>query len=214
MDLRKEELHDSNWAVKLSKNYPARLNQSNVSVMSLIPADSKSILDVGCGVGTLIKSLKEKGLTVEGVDISSVALAKARESGLKVKLADLDEKLPYKDNSFDCVLSNQVLMHILDPKKLVLEMKRVSGKYVIFNVPNHLYWRLRFSLFFGKMPPIFGGISPHISFFNMQKVLDLVSSANLKIVKFDYTGKKFWPSLFSTSITVLCEKTGKKIKDH
>ncbi len=82
-------------------------------VISLInkfrPRKKLKILDAGCGTGLLAKKLQEFG-TVYGIDISSEALHFARKRGIKVKKSSI-EKLPFLGNSFDVVVSIDVLTH-------------------------------------------------------------------------------------------------------
>ncbi|MEM4330486.1 MAG: class I SAM-dependent methyltransferase [Candidatus Pacearchaeota archaeon] len=99
--------------------------------------DCKRILDVGCSVGRVI-SLDPK--RIEGVDIDKVALKIASSKGYSVKFADVSRKLPFKDSSFDGVFCSHVIEHLFDPKKALLEMKRVlknKGKIVIIT-PDYI----------------------------------------------------------------------------
>ena len=63
-----------------------------------LPENAK-ILEVGSGHGDFLEFLKKKGLDVEGVDMNPKG-----EGITKAKI----EKLPYKDESFDCVISKHV----------------------------------------------------------------------------------------------------------
>src|SRR3989344_1386460 len=66
----------------------------------------KKILDIGCGMGRHLKYLKEKGFDVYGCDISAEALKASSKIINKSKLKKADmSKLPYKNNSFDSIIS-------------------------------------------------------------------------------------------------------------
>ncbi|MFA5357631.1 MAG: methionine biosynthesis protein MetW [archaeon] len=207
MNSVKDSIHDSNWKGKLSSvsNSNPSINAANESAIKLLPEVS-SVLDVGCGTGDLMNFLKKKGILVKGTDISGEALLRAKEKGLETFKADLDEQLPFKDNDFDCAICVQVLMHVFDPLQLLIEMKRVSKKYVLINVPNHMYWRFRINFLRGVLPDVFDGRAAHIRFFSRKKIEKMLSDAGLEIVARDYTGKKFFPSFFSTGFTFLCKK--------
>ncbi|MCX6800755.1 MAG: methyltransferase domain-containing protein [Candidatus Diapherotrites archaeon] len=207
MNSVRERLHNDNWAVKISRNKDSKRapNSANMSVISILPEVS-SVLDVGCGRGELMSSLKSKGIDVTGIDISDVALKEAAKNGLMVKKVDLDGRLPFKENSFDCVICVQVLMHVFNPEGLLVEMKRVSNKFVIINVPNHSYWRFRINFLLGNMPDVFSGRAAHIRFFNRKKIIQMISDSELKVIKESYTGKKLFPSVFATGLTFLCKK--------
>ena len=83
------------------------------------------VLDVGAGTGKVLSELKLTGWQVEGVDGEKEAVRWAKKRGVVIKKHDLVKKLPFKDNSFDLVVSLDVLEHIKDDKKLLKEMKRV-----------------------------------------------------------------------------------------
>lgn len=72
---------------------------------------NNKILDIGCGGGTLL--FKEHGM-VTGLDISESSLEKAREIYDQAILGEITE-MPFDDNTFDYVVSIDVLGHI--PKK-------------------------------------------------------------------------------------------------
>jgi methionine biosynthesis protein MetW len=202
---KKESIHNTNWNNKISSKKTGKISESNNSLLLVLPK-IKSALDVGCGTGELMRFLKKKGVKVLGTDISSSALKVAKQNGLNVKLADLDEKLPFKSNSFDACISNQVLMHVFDPEFVILEMKRVSKKYVVINVPNHMYWRFRISFILGKLPNVLEGKFSHIRLFSYSKIKTLIEKNNLKIIDEAYTGKSFLPQLFATGFTFVCKK--------
>jgi SAM-dependent methyltransferase len=83
------------------------------------------ILDIGCGLGEIgERCQRELGAHVSAIDISPrmVELAKAR--GLEAQVADA-ERLPFNDNSFDCVFAGWVLYHVPDLARAVAECARV-----------------------------------------------------------------------------------------
>src|SRR5579875_3014930 len=93
-------------------------------------------LDVGCAEGYFMKVLHDRlGWEVWGVDLSTVALAKAHELyGFPVAAADAT-RLPFSDGAFDLVYSTEVIEHVLDPDLLLAEMKRVSRGAVLVTTP-------------------------------------------------------------------------------
>jgi methionine biosynthesis protein MetW len=205
----KDNVHDKNWNSKFLKKRTNVLNESNSSIASSIAPiiqNFSSVLDVGCGTGELMIFFKKKKKTVFGIDISASALQVAKKKGFKIKKVDLDEKLPFKTNEFDASICNQVLMHVFDPSFVISEMKRVSKRYVIINVPNHLYWRFRINFLKGQLPAVLAGRASHIRLFNYSKMRSILEENNLKIISENYTGKSFLPSLFATGFTFVCEK--------
>jgi len=83
---------------------------------------SGKILDLGCGTGFLQEYLEKKKII--GVDISFEMLKLAKKRKEKSIQADLDF-LPFKDNSFDLILSFTALQNLPDVKKALAEIARI-----------------------------------------------------------------------------------------
>lgn len=101
--------------------------------ISLIPADVRTILDVGCGNGAFLNSLSDVYETV-GLDASSEALKHVHSKSVH---GDISE-LPFDPESFDLLTCLEVLEHLpLDVfKKALSEIQRVAKKYILISVPN------------------------------------------------------------------------------
>jgi ubiquinone/menaquinone biosynthesis C-methylase UbiE len=86
-----------------------------------------NVLEVGIGTGANFDYYKP-GITLTGVDWSSKVLKFCKEKHKKVPLkvveADLNN-LPFEDNSFDCLVSTFTICSVLEPAKMLQEMKRV-----------------------------------------------------------------------------------------
>ncbi|MFC9126157.1 class I SAM-dependent methyltransferase [Streptomyces sp. NPDC057099] len=108
------------------------------AVLSLVPPDTRSLLDLGCGTGIVTRRLAaaREGMRVTGVDL---ALAMARQAAARlpgaVVLAD-SRRLPFRDGEFDAV-SSVWLLHLAagpaDVRTIVGECARVlrpGGVYV------------------------------------------------------------------------------------
>ena len=136
------------------------------------------ILDNGTGLGTYLEAIGRAnpagvrvGLEIEH-ERAVAALARADAIVLGV-----GEQLPFADNSFDLILSNEVIEHVTDDRASVAEMARVArpgGRIVIF-APNRwypveqhgVYWRGEYH--FGNTPlvnylpnPLRNRLAPHV----------------------------------------------------
>ena len=111
------------------------LNLYRASLIKLF-INPKTCLDVGCGTGYLIKWLRILGIDAQGIDISHFALASTHEK-LKpfIKRGSILH-LPYKEDSFDLVVSFDLLEHIERSKikQAVEETVRVSKKYILHKI--------------------------------------------------------------------------------
>ena len=91
-----------------------------------------SLLDVGCGPGTITADLAIRLAPgrVVGLDASAEVIDEARTlagdrpPGLSFEVGDLFD-LDYEDGTFDVVHAHQVLQHLGDPVAALVEMKRV-----------------------------------------------------------------------------------------
>lgn len=113
------------------------------TVVDLLP-DNSDILDIACLNGNFYNFIKEQSHVIKsftGIDFSSELIKRAmhRFPEQTWKVADYS-KLPFEDNSFDVVTAMEILEHIEDPAKALLEAKRVckSGGSVIVTTPNKL----------------------------------------------------------------------------
>jgi SAM-dependent methyltransferase len=113
----------------------------------------RRVLDLGCRDGALTQAYAG-GNEIVGVDADREALAEAQKLGIETRWADLDEPLPFDDESFDVVVAGELLEHLRDPRRVVAEVRRVlrPGGTFVASVPNayRLKNRARFAL--GRKP--------------------------------------------------------------
>jgi len=117
-------------------------------VSELIPEKSK-ILDIGCNDGKIISFLKNP--IYFGIDGDAKLISNLSKQGIKSKEVDLNkDELPFKSEKFDFILLLDILEHVVNPKKLLLDAKEKlnsSGKLII-TLPNdyHILNKIRFVL--------------------------------------------------------------------
>ena len=114
----------------------------------------KSILDVGCGDGELMKFIYENiSKKIRGLEISKDNVQKCIQKGLTVIEGNAEIDLQqFPNNSFDYVILSQTLQAFLNPEKVISDLLRI-GKTSIVTIPNFGFWKVRFNLLFkGTMP--------------------------------------------------------------
>ncbi len=157
-----------------------------------------AILDNGTGLGTYLEAIGRLspgslrvGLEVEH-ERAVAALARADAIVLGV-----GEQLPFADDSFDLILSNEVIEHVADDRAAVAEMARVArpgGRIVIF-APNRwypveqhgVYWRGEYH--FGNKPlvnylpnPLRNRLAPHVRAYTGRGLRDLFDGLPLRLL--------------------------------
>ena len=149
-----------------------------------------SVLDLGCGDGTLLRHLIDtKNIKGYGIEIAPENIAIAIAKGINVIQADLDKGLAdFKHHAFDYVVMTQSLQAMYFPDQLLKEMLRV-GKEAITSFPNMGHWRSRLQLtLFGHMPvtqalPHQWYNTPNIHLCTVQDFEKLCRTQNIKILQ-------------------------------
>jgi len=112
-----------------------------------------SVLDLGCGDGSLLRFLRDmREVRGYGVEISDANIVACIRNGVNVIQDDLDTGLSgFETLSFDYVILSQTLQAIRHTEALVQEILRV-GRAGIVSFPNFGYWRNRLKILRGNMP--------------------------------------------------------------
>jgi SAM-dependent methyltransferase len=98
------------------------------------------VLENGCGVGMYVERLLPHARSVVGLEYD---LERAEQAHMRSPhiLCAASEYLPFREASFDIILSHEVLEHVQDDRTAIVEMVRVvrpGGRMIIF-VPNRGY---------------------------------------------------------------------------
>ena len=208
MPLDAEARHDQDWLeTKASDGFFEETLRYPDIAQVISRLQPKRLLDVGCGSGYLAKLLKEcvPGLVVHGVDISSVALERARHHVDQVWQVDLDKNdLPVSSEQYDTVTCIEVLEHLYDPDHAIREIARVlaSGGCAVVTVPNLAYWRYRLDLLWGRVPQ--PALDPrHLHQFDQRVLAEALAMSDLRLtgmtghaVRLPWLARRY-PGLFS-----------------
>jgi len=122
------------------------------AIAAWIP-EGASVLDLGCGDGSLLQYLKrERKVRGYGVEISDAGIAACIANGVNVIQNDLDSGLAdFESNSFDYVILSQTLQATRHTEALIKEMLRVGHEGIV-SFPNFGYWKSRLNVLRGHMP--------------------------------------------------------------
>ncbi len=156
------------------------------------------ILDNGCGLGTYLEAFGRFTQARFGLEVELERAVQAAPQAEGIVNA-VGEQLPFSDNTFDFILSNEVLEHVQDDALAVREMVRVvkpRGRIVIF-CPNRWYpfeqhgifWRGRYK--FGNIPlvnylpdPLRNRLAPHVRTYSKRKLMALWRDLPVQVVHY------------------------------
>ncbi len=104
-----------------------------------ITSKNDVILDVGCGTGSILRTLIKQGYTnLCGYEHSTVSVERLSKLGITMRQGTLPE-ITFDNNTFDIVIASEVMEHILFHKRFLREVIRVlkPGGQALIYVPNN-----------------------------------------------------------------------------
>lgn len=97
-------------------------------------APDSPVLEVGCNTGMQLRGLQEAGFTqLYGIELQAYAVEKAKEYTQHINIIQGSGfDIPFKDNFFEVVGTNGVLIHIApaDLPRIMAEMVRCTRRYI------------------------------------------------------------------------------------
>lgn len=162
-----------------------------------VSLEGRTILDVGCGLGTYVQAFRRFSQNVHGVDIDAEKLVEGGRHLPNLCVAPA-EALPYSEGTFDVVLSHEVIEHVKDDRQAVVEavrvLRRPGGRLVLW-APNRLYpfethgayWGGRYH--FGNIPLVNylpdrwrARFCPHVRAYTRPGLRDLLAGLPVEII--------------------------------
>jgi SAM-dependent methyltransferase len=128
----------------------------NEAFFSLIKKKNGSALaDLGCGDGRLTLKFADKAGAAKVVGVEPGKIKRfINKKKVKIISANLNHPLPFKDNSFDIVISHFSLEHLYNVDVFIKESKRIlkKGGYTLVATDNMASWPNIMSLIMGWQP--------------------------------------------------------------
>lgn len=160
-----------------------KIAQKNFVVQQILGDGSKHLLDVGCGEGFTLDYYNRLGWQVTGVDFSDFGLKQNHPhltDHLKQgNIFDEIEKLVESGNRYDVVWLDNVLEHVIDPKELVAQYRRLTAinGVLVIEVPNDYSDFQQALIAEGKVGRKYWEAYPdHLSYFSRESLAKLVEA--------------------------------------
>ncbi|MBT7290539.1 MAG: glycosyltransferase [Chloroflexi bacterium] len=164
-------------------------------IITKLAKDAGAILDIGCGSSKILGALDN----VIGLDILMRKLRYGRKHGKPLFNASVFN-LPFKDNTFDCVICSEVIEHVPADKSTFAEMTRVlkPGGRLILGTPDYGRGRWRFTEWVYEHVIPGGYAEEHITHYTQKSLTELMESLG-------YTSKENH-YVFGSELIMLLEK--------
>jgi len=161
-------------------------------MLDFVPKGVTTVLEVGCGTGAFGALVKqERGCRYYGVELAEKAAMYARDRLDNVVVANIESQmLPFERRSFDCLVCNDVLEHLVDPwasLQKLMEFVRPGGYVVVFmpnvrisEVVKDLVFRRRWEY---QSEGVLDRM--HLRFFTESSIRSLIEAAGLEVIRLE-----------------------------
>jgi len=190
------------------KNTLGRYDQLYDALSKYINNDVR-VLDIGCAMGGFLDYLHAKGIkSLSGIDPAKKYVNYAKQKGnYTIKLGSA-ESIPFEDNSFDLLVMDEVLEHLVEPRKAFQEARRVlvDGGLFCIGVPDaSRYDKTYFFDFFWFL------MREHIQHFDIEHIKLLAESEGFELVGFSKSETLMMSEkMILPNLNVILRLTGKR----
>ena len=159
------------------------------------PTPTRSVFDLGCGNGSFMAELVERGFDVCGVDSSRTGVAQARQTwpGIPSFVGSAYDDLSDSYGQWPAVVSLEVVEHVYAPRTFARSLFSlvVPGGVAILSTPYHGYMKNLALAVTGKWDQHFTALRDHghIKFWSVRTLSALLAEAGFVEIRFRFAGR-------------------------
>lgn len=172
---------------------PDYFNRFNPDLLSLIPPDAKTVLEIGCGAGALCAAYRRinPGVEWHGFDADAEAIKVASTRMESADVGDIEDGHGYAyfdvdhEDWYDVLVLGDILEHLRQPWA---QLKRLAayvrpGAQVLASIPNVQHWTIIRDLLNGKWDYADEGLMDrtHLRFFTRKTIKEMFAAAGLQV---------------------------------
>jgi len=146
-----------------------------------------SVIDVGCGEGWALSHFKNLGCDITGVDFSDYGVLKFNPDianyFIKMNIYDFIQEAIRKKFSYDIIILQNVIEHVLNPESLLDDLMKIMKKnsILIITFPNDFSHMQNFLIKENKINKDSFIFFEHISYFNGNNFKNLINRIGYKL---------------------------------
>jgi ubiquinone/menaquinone biosynthesis C-methylase UbiE len=160
-------------------------------ILREIPTGVTSLLDVGCGSAWVAKAMQKREIFLCSHDATIINTRKALDlypSTNHVAVVADAFHLPFKDNSFGCIIASEIIEHVVVPEAFVKELVRVLsvGGRLIVSTPYKEVLKYTLCIHCNEKTPL----NAHIQSFDEQRLKEIGTRAGASSSQWKTFGNK------------------------
>lgn len=201
----------SNYMKMIDENYLEEENGRRMTAryvlkeLGRLKKYGNRLLDLGCCTGFFLDEARKMGWEVYGVELSEWAAQYARERFYLDIYNTTLKKAEFKDNHFDVIIMQDTIEHLVDPKEILIEIRRIlKPKGILYiNTPDieslaSLFLKARW-----------WGINQfHLYYFSKRTLNKMLKSVGFEAIKWSSYARifslKYWIERFKSYNKLIC----------